>query len=199
MDFWRLWRKVRTRRRELGMEFNTMAWYRLSTPLRQLLHATNERAGMPPGKFACSLDAQEAVGELPLKFSNGVKLYGLLPGEQLEALVFQPATFKGRLRFFRQLITANTLLLLTTNYIVVIREELNVAHGWIVVYIPRCTIAAMQDQPRGPWTELTIQLKRADQRAFYKLLLKSEAVDRWQMQWIRHDGQWQHLQPGVCR
>jgi hypothetical protein len=51
----------------------------------------------------------------------------------------------------------------------------------------------MQSRPCGLWNELSIQLKRGDQSVDYRLLLKSEAVEAWRVQWIRHDGQWQDL------
>jgi hypothetical protein len=177
----------------LGMEFNTVAWYQLSRPLRQLLQATQTTPGTPAGKTSYSPAAHEALAKLPLKFSNGAKLYGLLPGEELEELVFQPGTWKRWLLLFRQPITANTLLLLTSNYVVVVQEELRVPQGWIFSYIPRNSIAGMQSRPCGLWNELSIQLKRGDQSVDYRLLLKSEAVEAWRVQWMRHDGQWQDL------
>jgi hypothetical protein len=175
----------------LGMEFNTVAWYQLSPPLRQLLQATRVTPGTPTGKVAYSPGAQRAFDGLPLKFSNGVKIYGLLPGEELEELVFQPGSWKRWLLVFRRPVSANTLLLLTSSYVVVIQEELEVAQGWIISYIPRNNIAGMQNQPRGPWHELTIQLKRGDQSVDYKLTLKSEAIETWRRQWLQHGGQWQ--------
>ena len=177
----------------LGMEFNTVAWYQLSRPLRQLLQATKTTPGTPTDKTSYSPAAHHAFAKLPLKFSNGVKIYGLLPGEELEELVFQPGTWKRWLLLFRRPITANILLLLTSNYVVVIQEELKVAQGWIFSYIPRNSIAGMQSQPCGLWNELSVQLKRGDQSVDYRLLLKSEAVEAWRVQWMRHGGQWQDL------
>jgi hypothetical protein len=53
----------------------------------------------------------------------------------------------------------------------------------------------MQNRPRGLWNELTVQLKRDDQSADYRLLLKSETVEAWRVQGMRHGGLWQDL-PG---
>jgi hypothetical protein len=179
----------------LGMEFNTVAWYQLSFPLRKLLEATKGTPGTPKTETTYSPAAQQAFEKLPLKFSNGVKIYGLLPGEELEDLVFQPGTWNRRLLFFRRPISANTLLLLTSNYVVVIQEELEVSQGWIISYIPRNCITGMQGQPRDQWNDLTVQLKRGDQTADYKLLLKDQAARDWRALWIQHGGQWQDL-PG---
>jgi hypothetical protein len=177
----------------LGMEFNTVAWHQLSRPLRQLLQSTVAVQGAPTEQVLFSPAVRPALDKLPLKFSNGLKLYGLLPGEKLEDLVFQPGTCKRKWHFFRQPITANTLLLLTSNFVVVIQEELKVAQGWILSYIPRNSIVGIRNQPLGPWNELSIQLNRGGQAAVYNMLLKSEAVQAWRFRWIEHGGQWQDL------
>jgi hypothetical protein len=136
---------------------------------------------------------QQALENLPLKFSNGVKIYGLLPGEELKDLVFQPGTWKRWLLLFQRPVSANTLLLLTSNYVVVIQEELHVKQGWVFSYIPRSSIFGMQSQPRGPWSELTVELRRGDQTAEYKLLLNSAAVEAWRARWTQHGGHWRDL------
>ena len=88
-----------------------------------------------------------------MKYFNGVQLYGLLPGEELEELVFQEATWKPWLYFFRRPVTPDTLLMLTTNYMVVIQEDLKVRVGWIVSYLPRSGICMIHSQGDGLWTE----------------------------------------------
>jgi hypothetical protein len=177
----------------LEMEFNTVGWYRVSPPLRQLMKATQVTSGGPAEIITTAPAVLEALEALPIKFSNGVKIYGLLPGEVLEALVFQPGTWERRLFLFRRYITANTLLLLSSNYVVVIQEDLKITHGWIITYLPRNAIAGIQNQPRGLWKELSIQMKRGDQSVDYKLLLSSDSVDAWHEQWTQHGGQWVDL------
>jgi hypothetical protein len=178
---------------QLGIEFNTVAWYQLFRPLRQWLQTAQTTPGMPADKTFYSLTVHQPFAQLPLKFSNGAKLYGLLPGEELEDLVFQPGTWKRWLLLLRRPITADTLLLLTSHYMVVIQEELQVRQGWIFSYIPRDSIAGMQSQPCGLWNDLSVQLEQGDQSVAYKLLLKSEAVEAWRVRWMRHGGQWQDL------
>lgn len=178
---------------QLGVEFNTVAWYQLSRPLRQLLQATKATSGASTDETTYTLIAQQAIENLPLKFSNGTKIYGVLPGEELEDLVFQSGIWKRWLLLFRRPILANTLLLLTTNYVVVIQEDLTVRQGWIISYIPRSSIFGMESQLRGPWNELTVRLKRGDQTTDYKLTLTNEAVQAWRTRWIQCGGQWQDL------
>lgn len=177
----------------LSVEFNTVAWQQLSWPVRQLLQATKASPGAPTDKTAFSPAAQQAFEALPLKCRNGVRIYGLLPGEVLADLVFQPREWKRWLFFFRRPVLPNTLLLLTTNYVVVLREELAVSWGWIISYIPRNSIVRMQSRPRAEWSGLMVQLKRGDQTAEVNLSLKNEAAQAWRVRWMQHGGQWQDL------
>ncbi|MFH1524056.1 MAG: hypothetical protein ABIF04_03750 [Chloroflexota bacterium] len=177
----------------LGIEFNLVAWDQLSQPVRQLLQAAKSKPGAPTDKITYSPTAQQAAEKLPLKFSNGVSIYGVLPGEELEDLVFQPGTWERRLLLFRRAILANILVLLTSNYVVVIQEELEVSQGWIVSYIPRNSIVRIQNQPRSQWNELTVQLKRGDQTTEDNILLTNETAQAWHACWIQHGGQWQDL------
>jgi len=176
----------------LCMEFNTVCWNYLSRPLHKLLRCTE--SDTPMDVIGHSREIQEAFNSLPFKFANGVKLYGLLPGQQIQELVFQPASWKRQFHFFGQALSGNILIMLTTHYMVVIQEELKVNQGWILSYIPRSNIALIQNRHNGSWSELTVQLKRGDQSVEYKLLLKSETVKAWRACWTLHDGQWQDLQ-----
>lgn len=164
---------------QLGLEFNTMGWDYMVMPLRQLLLVGRASSNVQTDEAIYTPSVQEAVEKLPLKFFNGIQLYGLLPGESLEGLVFQHGIWQRRLLLLRRPILANTLLLLSSNYVVVIQEELGVELGWIVSYIPRRNIIGMQSQPCGLWHELAIQLQRGDQAVDYKLLLTNETVEAW--------------------
>jgi hypothetical protein len=179
----------------LGMEFNTVAWPYLAAPLRKLLRATQSpaRLSILENKAFYAQGTQEAIEKLPLKFSNGLKIYGLLPGEEVEEFLFQPRTWRSWLYFFRRPASPNTLLLLTTNYLVVIDEDLQVEQGWILSYIPRNIITGIRSQACGLWNDLSVQLKRGDQSVDYKLMLKNEFAEAWHALWSQHGGQWQAL------
>jgi hypothetical protein len=175
----------------LSVEFNTVAWERLSSPLRQLLQSTRAIPNKPLEKTTYTPTVQPVLEKLPLKFLNGVKIYGLLPGEELEELVFQPGTGKRWPFFAQRPGFSNTLLLLTSNFMVVIQEDPKVRQGWIISYLPRNNIAGMYNQSRNLWNELTVQLKREEQTVEYKLLLKSETTLAWRERWVQRNGQWQ--------
>jgi hypothetical protein len=177
----------------LGMEFNTVAWYSLATPLRQLLGSSKAPSCRPVDQVAYAPEARQSFERLPFKFFNGVQIYGLLPGEQLEELTFQEHTSERWSYFFRRPKTPDTVLMLTTNYVIVIQEDIKVRQGWIVTYIPRSGISRIQSQDDGMWSTLSIELMRQDQTVNCTLLLAKQAVDMWRAQWMSHGGEWQDI------
>jgi hypothetical protein len=178
---------------QLAVEFNTLNWYCLWSPLQQFLRATQDPHTLPCNQEADSLITQQVLKTLPVKFSNGLELYGLLPGEVLEEAVFQAGTWKRWLYVFQKPVLANTLVMLTSHYMVVIREDVDVKQGWIISYIPRNSIVGIQNQPCGLWNELSVRLKQGRQSVDYKLALKNEAVETWHARWAQHGGQWEDL------
>jgi hypothetical protein len=177
----------------LGMEFSTVAWERISQPARQLLQAARAATGAPTGGARISTVALPDFEKLPLKFSNGTEIHGLLPGEELESLVFQPAVWKRWLVWFRKPVLANTLVLLSSNYLVVIEEEPGVEQGWMLSYIPRSNILGIQNRPCVEWDELTIRLECGGQSAALKILLRDQVVRDWRERWLKAGGLWQDL------
>lgn len=174
----------------LRVEFNTVARYpAMSRPSRKLLCAIQAIPEQSSGEIHLTEAAQTVVKRLLLKFFNGIHIYGLLPGEELKDQVFQPGTWKPWLLFFRRPVSPDTLLL-TSNFVVVIAEELDVKQGWVISYIPRENISEMQSQPRDLWNELTIHLERNDQTEKCKLLLKDKSIRDWRALWLAHDGRW---------
>jgi hypothetical protein len=177
----------------LGVEFNAVFWDFLAPSMRNLLQTTKATLTTTMDKRVYSPAMQQALKKLPLKFSNGLRIHGILPGEELEDLIFQPGSWKRRLLLFRKPITADTLLLLTSTYMVIIQEELGVGQGWIVSYIWRNSITVIQNQTRNLWSELTFQLQREEQTAEYKLSLTSETAQIWRERWVQQGGLWQEI------
>jgi hypothetical protein len=176
----------------LGLEFNTVAWGQLAEPFDRLLAAI-ANAAAPAGRGAPSAAAQEALEGLPMKFANGVRLFALLPSERLEGLAFQPGLWRIQKVWpfsFRKPVTASTLICLTSHFVVLIQEELGVAQGWIVSYIVRDSIVAIQNQPRLLFNELVFRMQRGDQTATFTLPLGAAATQTWRREWMGHGGHW---------
>ena len=148
----------------LALEFNTVAWDQIARPIRQFLQAARNTPAASTERIPCPAHILPAVDALPLKFINGVRIYGVLPGEKMEQLVFQPGTWERRLLLFRRAILANTLILLTSNYVVVVQEELEVSQGWILSYFPRSRIASIQNNRYEKWNELAFILNQGRQK-----------------------------------
>lgn len=178
-------------------EFNTVAWDQISIPLRRLLEATKTQSNEPSHKESVPVDVNQKPSKLPLKFSNGLKLYGLLPGEKLEDMVFQTGEWKRKFLVIKKPISANTLMLLTSNYMIIIREELGFQYGWIITYIPRNCIVGIQNQIRETGNELTIRLKRGEQSTEYKLPLMNEATEQWKEVWKERGFRWEEVKEEV--
>jgi hypothetical protein len=176
---------------QLNLEFNRIAWDCISGPLQQVLLSPQAAPGRTPASYSAT--AQQVVGKLPLKFSNGLKIYGLLPGEELEELVFQPGTWKRWLHLLKRPFLANTLLLLTSSYLVVLQEDLEDTYGWIISYIPRKGIARIYNQPCSQWNEITMEIERGDQVSNCNFRLLDDAAQALRQLWTLRGGQWQDL------
>lgn len=148
------------------VEFNTVAWGILFRPLRELLQTSKTATSKLPDTNAMLPALHPASEGLSLKFRNGVKIYVPPLGEALEELIFQPGVWRVRKFWpfvFREAVTANTILALTKSYLVVLKEELGTAHGWIIAYIPRNNTIGMKNQAGGLRNELTVQLEKTGQ------------------------------------
>ncbi len=180
----------------IEVEFNTVAWEMLSQPLHRLLQTSLPTANAQADKRANELAAQKAMDALSFKFNNGMRIYAFLPGEVLEELVFQPGisrTWKLGPFQFRKPITADTVVSMTSNFVVALQEELEKWYGWILTYIPRNKILGMQSRPGGLCDELAVQLGQPRNSTEYKIPLGRDAIETWRERWIQQGGQWQTL------
>jgi hypothetical protein len=176
---------------KLCVEFNAVFWDFLSLPIRKLLQIPETDLASTSSKQAIPQALQPEIEKLPLKFMNGLRIHGILPGETLENICFQPGSWERRMLVFRKLVTADTLLLLTSNYLVILQEELGVGQGWIVTYLRRNSISLIQNTPTKKWSEITINLQKEGQTTECNLLLTKGAAQRWREQWVQCGGKWQ--------
>jgi hypothetical protein len=173
------------------VEFNAVFWDFLSLPIRKLLQIPETDLALSSSMQAIPQALQPEIEKLPLKFMNGLRIHGILPGETLENICFQPGSWERRMLVFRKLVTADTLLLLTSNYLVILQEELGVGQGWIVTYLRRNSISLIQNTPTKKWSEITINLQKEGQTTECNLLLTKGAAQRWREQWVQCGGKWQ--------
>ena len=120
-------------------------------------------------------------------------IHGVFTGEELEDLFFQPGNWERWQLLFRRAILANTLVILTTNSVAVIQEELEISEGWIISYTPLGNIVAVQNQLYEKLIEIFFLLKQANQTVDYRVLMTHEAVQSWRASRVGQGGQRQDL------
>jgi hypothetical protein len=199
----------------IEMEFNTINWHQLSGPLYAMLHSKyidNKSMQKQEHQGNIMLAQKElpieginfeasplpffpprAAGyriEKRIKFTNGIRIYGLLPNETLMGVIFQPECWEPRFVLFRKRLIANTMILRTTDYLIIMKEELNVGQGWIIAYIPWINIRCINQRLKGIWQEIEIVAERNEQSDGYKLLISNQVAEEWRSDWIRFGVQW---------
>jgi len=112
----------------------------------------------------------EYLADLPFKFMNIITHELLLPGEQVQAVVFQPAIWTTQFRFFRHQQAAARALVLTDCHILMAEEELTgrTDHwGLITRFFPRGRIqsAALGLKPTSASLQLILENRGATQTA----------------------------------
>jgi hypothetical protein len=138
----------------LQIDFNTVGLRYIRDLLTSLLSEIgspeHERIGDRPNS------PQDELGELPLKFLNALCVDALLPGEQVEAIVFQPTI---RPRFFRRDERDGILCAVTGLHVLLIREPLSLLpYGEVFTFCPRSRLREARVMERGNGIELQLFL-----------------------------------------
>jgi hypothetical protein len=112
----------------------------------------------------------EYLADLPFKFMNIITHNLLLPGEQVQAVVFQPAIWTTQFRFFHHQQAAARALVLTDCHILIAEEELTgrTDHwGLITRFFPRSRIqsAILEREPTNACLHLILEHQGATQTA----------------------------------
>lgn len=174
------------------VEFNTVGWHLLQPSLQRLLClGWTQPDNSKPLAESSATAVMAKLDRLPLKFSNGLRLDALQPGECLLGFVFQPAIWILRWRFLRQQVSATTLLALTNQRVIIVEEEKNgqrASYGYIYTFIPRAAITHIEAQPGECWRELLIQLEQGAVTAERRVTLEPEPAADWQKLWQRYGG-----------
>lgn len=168
------------------VEFNTVGVPLLLPALRRLVALAWEAGAEIPVSKEGMLPEFE---NLPLKFKNGLRLYGLQPGECLLGLVFQPGLWERRGAMFRRQIAANTLLALTNHEVVIVEEERTGRknpYGWILTYCPLACVKGFETTSGELWQELQLHLTRNGVAVDHPVTLERETVQAWQNLWANY-------------
>lgn len=115
---------------------------------------------------------------LPFKFMNLIPVRLLLPGEQAQVVVYQPAIWGRRLGVFRYQRAPATVLVLSQEHLLVAQDDLTslrTTHGIIARYCPRNRLrrAELEQKQHDLWLNVTVGLH--DTEETLRLLLEPDA------------------------
>lgn len=110
----------------------------------------------------------EAFADLPFKFENLIPLKLLFPGEQPQAVVYQPAIWSRRLGVFRYQRAATTVAVLSPDHLLVAQDDLtsiHAAYGLITHYCPRNRLrkATLEREQDDLWLNVTLGLHETEE------------------------------------
>jgi hypothetical protein len=120
----------------------------------------------------------ETFGGLPFKFSNLIPRRLLFPGEQTQAVVYQPTIWGRHLRVFRYKRAPATAVVLGPDHLLVAQDDLSTtraAYGLIARYCPRNRLrkAALERVQDDLWLNVTLNLHETEET--FRLLFETSA------------------------
>ena len=122
----------------------------------------------------------EYLSDLPFKFMNIISHHLLLPDEQVQAAVYQPAVWMTRFRLLRHQRSAAMALVLTDRHVLIAEEELTGrpdSWGLITRFLPRSRIqrVALEQEQAGLWLRLTLKHQGVEQQVRIPFELDAQA------------------------
>lgn len=145
--------------------FNTVSdalFWDMANAMRQTIIVRSGRA-LPAGPRH-----HEAFEGLPFKFKNLIPLRLLFPGEQVQAVAYQPAIWGRRLAVFRYQHAPTTVVVLTPHHLLVAQDDLansRVAYGLIARYCPRDRLrqATLERVEDDLWLNVTLGQRQTEE------------------------------------
>lgn len=116
------------------------------------------------------------LNPLSYKFRNMISMYLLLPGEQIQSLLFRPAIWQGR-SFYRRELAANLAIVTSHFYFMLAEENMSntkAKYGMIYSYIPLARVKdlSVRQEPERLQLLLTTRLQNLEQE--FKVLFPPE-------------------------
>ena len=173
---------------QVVVEFNAAGFDMIRPGLQSFLGTSSGKNAIPHPEAALTNSVLSELGERSYKFMNGLKLYGLLPGEQVLGFIFQPGLWGRRWRIFPMRMSETTLLAITDKQLIVVEEQSRSrfpAYGWILTFHPRHAIEKLSVTPRLNWLEVIIEMKSSSGMIERGILLDQANASAWQELWSR--------------
>jgi hypothetical protein len=158
--------------------YNSARQYLFKELLTDICRVRIAQAGLSTSQAERNL---ELLMDLPFKFNNIIANVLLLPDEQMRCLVFRPATWGKRLKYFHVMEAPNLALILTNYHLLVMREDLGEAGSrYAVIFqvypLDSIGLAAVARQQDAIWFNLTLQ--KGDAQEVVSLSFPSETEDQ---------------------
>ena len=114
----------------------------------------------------------EVFDGLPFKYQNLVPGRLLLPDEEVQAIVYQPAIWRQRWRFFSHQRAPVTVVVLSPDYLLVAQDDLTnikAAYGIISRYVPRSRLrrVTLEHIRDDLWLNVTVGLRETEESFRY--------------------------------
>ena len=170
------------------VEFNAAGFDMIRPGLQSFLGTSYGKNAIPRPNAVLTNSVLSELGERSYKFMNGLKLYGLLPGEQVLGFIFQPGLWGRRWRILPMRMSETTLLAITDKQLIIVEEQSRSrfpAYGWILTFHPRHAIEKMSVTSRLRWQEVTIKMKSSTDMIDRGILLDQANASAWQELWSR--------------
>lgn len=141
------------------------------SPFKRILDSQRHALAAQQGLVAGLPDRRLALlAELPLKFLNLITIELLLPDEQVQAVIFQPAVWAGHSGLFRRQKAAAQALVLSNYHMLVAQEALTGrpdSWGLVTRFYPRGRIrrAKLEQERDALWLELALETQGVEQHA----------------------------------
>jgi len=138
---------------------------------KRILDSQRHDLAAQTGRVAEQPDRHLAyLADLPRKFLNLITIELLLPDEQVQAVVFQPAIWIGRSGLFRRQKAAAQALVLSNYHVLVAQEELtgrSDSWGLVTRFYPldRIRQVTLKQEQDTLWLDLVLETQGAQQQA----------------------------------
>jgi hypothetical protein len=172
-------------------EYNTVGQSLVDDVLRRFLQLGRDTASPNAGTQERNDKLLNELGKESFKFMNGLRSYALQRDEYLLGYIYQPRIKERFLRFFNRPIAPNSLLALTDQAVVLIKEDKarGASYGWIITICPRNVVQTVDSIPMGKWQKLSVLLLRNNVSTQRNLILDHKITQACKSLWTSQSTQ----------
>jgi hypothetical protein len=168
----------------INAEYNTVGYEMMAPFLKQLIKKTWKKN---PAKASGAVldDAGSGMDRLSYSFSNGFKIRALQAGEQVQAVVSQPEIVARKLKLFKQHVSPNIALAITTQQMIILEEgrTTNGKYAWIFTFCPAYRLLTLEQKDYRDWHKVKIHLSPMTAGDDIEVIMNSQHAREWQEAW----------------